>query len=89
MMPKQQFQKAIQLFDELNSKDPNKEEFEGGVFAKELLYAQRMTERLQVFASDASEALQLAARCQHICRWEIPRSPFLLVEKDTTSGGQL
>jgi len=76
MMPKQQFQKAIQLFDELNSKDPNKEEFEGGTQAKELLYAQRMTERLQVFAPDASEALQLAARCQHICRWEIPRSTF-------------
>lgn len=23
---------------------------------------------------DASEALQLASRCQHICRWEVPRS---------------
>ena len=76
MMPQQRFQKAIQLFDELNSKDPNKEDFAGDTHAKELLYAQRMTERLQVFAPNASEALQLAARCQHICRWEIPRSTF-------------
>ena len=76
MMPQQRFQKAIQLFDELNSKDPNKEDFAGGIQAKELLYAQRMTERLQLFAPNASEALQLAARCQHICRWEIPRSTF-------------
>ena len=76
MIAQQRFQKAIQLFDELNSKDPNKEDFAGGTHAKELLYAQRMTERLQVFAPDASEALQLAARCQHICRWEIPRAAF-------------
>ena len=76
MIAQQRFQKAIQLFDELNSKDPNKEDFAGDTHAKELLYAQRMTERLQVFAPNASEALQLAARCQHICRWEIPRSTF-------------
>ena len=76
MITQQRFQKAIHLFDELNSKDPNKEEFEGILYSKELLYAQRMTERLQLFATEASEALQLAARCQHLCRWEIPRSTF-------------
>jgi len=81
MTVQQRFQKAIQLFDELNSKDPNKEDFAGGIHAKELLYAQRMTERLQVFAPSASEALQLAARCQHICRWEIPRSTFPIGRK--------
>ena len=75
MIP-QRFQKAIQLFDDINSEDPNKEEFEGRMYAKEVLYAQRMTDRLNAFAPDASETLQLAARCQHICRWEIPRSTF-------------
>jgi hypothetical protein len=25
---------------------------------------------------DASEALRLAARCQHLCRWQIPRSDY-------------
>ncbi len=75
MIP-QRFLKAIQLFDDINSEDPNKEEFEGSMYAKEVLYAQRMTDRLNAFAPDASETLQLAARCQHICRWEIPRSTF-------------
>ncbi len=27
---------------------------------------------------DASEELRLAARCQHICRWEIPRQSYPL-----------
>ena len=43
-MSQQRFQKAIQLFDELNSTDPNKETVEGKSYAKELLYAQRMTD---------------------------------------------
>lgn len=67
---------AFQLFDEANSADPNQEEWQGQQYPKELLYAQRMTERLAVFAPDASPVLQLAARSQHICRWEIPRSDF-------------
>jgi len=76
-----QFDKAIALFDELNRADPNQEIVEEKTYPKELLYAQRMTERLRVFAPDASEALQLAARCQHLCRWEIPRSTFPLGRK--------
>lgn len=70
------FQKAIDLFDQANSQDPNREEWQGAEYPKELLYAQRMTDCLAVFAPDASEALQLAARCQHICRWEIPREAY-------------
>ena len=76
-----QFDKAIALFDELNRADPNKELVGEEAYPKELLYSQRMTERLYVFAPNASEALQLAARCQHLCRWEIPRSTFPLGRK--------
>ncbi|MEP3210605.1 MAG: DUF4202 domain-containing protein [Maribacter sp.] len=68
--------RAFQLFDNANREDPNTEVFEGKTHAKELLYAQRMTERLSIFAPDASEALQLTARCQHICRWEIARDTY-------------
>ncbi len=67
---------AFQLFDKANAQDPNKEVFEGKEYAKELLYAQRMTETLKEFEPNASEALQLTARCQHICRWEIPRESY-------------
>jgi hypothetical protein len=61
------FQQAIALFDEHNARDPN---------GKELLYAQRMTQWLDRLQPNASEPLRLAARCQHIRRWEIPRRSF-------------
>ncbi len=68
--------KAYQLFDEANSKDPNTEEWNGKTYPKELLYAIRLTSQLYEFASTASEALRLTARCQHIRRWEIPRESY-------------
>jgi hypothetical protein len=70
------FQYAVQLFDEANSKDPNQEIFEGKSYPKELLYAERMTQVLRGFEPNASEAVQLAARCQHICRWESARDSY-------------
>ncbi len=72
----QKLQEAFNAFDEANKKDPNTEVFNGKTYPKELLYAQRMTSTLNNFASEASEALQLTARCQHICRWEIPRDSY-------------
>jgi hypothetical protein len=67
---------AFQLFDKANEKDPNTEEYGGRIYPKEVLYAIRMTEKLNDFAPDASEALRLTARCQHIQRWEIPRESY-------------
>ncbi|WP_420603072.1 DUF4202 domain-containing protein [Flagellimonas sp.] len=67
---------AFQLFDAANGKDPNIEIYKGEEFPKELLYSLRMTDMLTRFAPNASEVLQLAARCQHICRWEIPRENY-------------
>lgn len=76
-MPKPgKLQDAFQRFDAANQQDPNTEIFQGKTYPKELLYAHRMTEQLNAFAPDASEALQLTARCQHICRWEIPRDSY-------------
>ncbi|GLU42737.1 DUF4202 domain-containing protein [Allomuricauda sp. NBRC 101325] len=69
-------QEAFRLFDEANSQDPNTEVENGVEQPKELLYAKRMTQILDEFAPDAPEALQLTARCQHICRWEIPRDSY-------------
>ncbi len=68
--------RAFQLFDEANKQDPNTEMHEGRKYPKELLYAIRMTQKLNDFAPSATEALELAARCQHICRWEIPRDSY-------------
>lgn len=78
---KARFQQAIDLFDQMNSADPNKEEANGTTYPKEVLYAERMSKSLLEFAPESSEALQLAARCQHLCRWEIPRSEYPLGRK--------
>ena len=70
------FAKAIAAFDAYNNNDPNLEVLEGRSVPKEILYALRMTERLQRFAPTAHESVKLAAHCQHIGRWEIPRSSY-------------
>lgn len=71
-----QFDQAIARFDAFNALDPNLEEVAGASQPKELVYAQRMTEMLKRYSADASEALSLAARCQHIGRWQTPRSDY-------------
>lgn len=72
----QTFAKALASFDALNKLDPNTEIVDGRQYPKELLYAERMSAMLSRFAPDASETLQLAARCQHIQRWKIARSSY-------------
>lgn len=71
-----QFDQAIARFDAFNALDPNLEEVAGTNQPKELVYAHRMTEMLQRYSADATEALLLAARCQHIGRWKTPRSDY-------------
>lgn len=70
------FELAIQYIDKKNTEDPNKDFFEDKEYPKELLYSQRMSEKLLAFKPAASEALQIAARAQHICRWKIQRSEY-------------
>jgi hypothetical protein len=70
------FDAAIRRFDAVNAEDPNVELEDGVAYPKEVLYAQRMTRCLNQVAPGASEALQLAVRCQHIRRWAVPRQDF-------------
>ena len=70
------FQKAVERFDAANREDPNRELSEGVEQAKELLYARRMSACLDRFGPDAPEPVRLAARCQHIRRWTIPRTDY-------------
>lgn len=67
---------AIDLFDAENARDPNLETVSGVLQPRELVYARRLTDWLLKLAPDASEPLRLAARCQHICRWTIPRASY-------------
>lgn len=70
------FRAALARFDEENSKDPNREAVQGRDEPRELLYARRLTDWVLRLDPGASEPLQLAARCQHLCRWMIPRSTY-------------
>ena len=70
------YQTAIAAFDRANAEDPNMEMVDGREYPKELLYAQRMTEMQERYAPEASEAVKLAVRAQHIQRWKIPRSDY-------------
>ena len=75
-MTQEHYRAAIAAFDQANAQDPNRETDDGNEYPKELLYAQRMTAMLERYAPEASEALKLAARAQHIQRWKIPRSDY-------------
>lgn len=70
------FEKAIAAIDQKNAEDPHIEIYDGKEYPKELLYSQRMSEKLLEFQPDASDELQIAARAQHICRWKTPRSDY-------------
>ena len=70
------FRRAVERFDGANAEDPNRERVDGAEQPRELVYARRMTARLDRFQPDASEAVRLAARCQHIRRWTIPRRDY-------------
>lgn len=70
------FETAIALIDKKNEKDPNTYQVAGFEYPKELLYAQRMTRKLLQFEPNASKALQIAARGQHVCRWQIARKEY-------------
>ena len=70
------FQRAIQKFDSAHLEDPKKISINGEKISWSLHYHQRMTHWVQHLAPEASEPLLLAARSQHIRRWEIPRENY-------------
>ncbi len=73
----QRFQAALRRFDEENSRDPNlQSDKEGSAHPREWIYAQWLTDWVLRLSPCASEELRLAARCQHLCRWVLPRESY-------------
>ena len=70
------FQQVLRKFDDENARDPNLVVIDGTAHPRELVYAQRLADWVLRLCPKASEALQLAARSQHICRWMIPRNSY-------------
>jgi len=70
-------EQILERLDAENALDPNHEPDESGQDQpKELLYGRRMSTWLATLRADAPEALQIAARAQHVRRWDIPRDSF-------------
>jgi hypothetical protein len=72
------FAAALRRFDEANARDANVEIVDGRPQPRELIYSHWLTAWVLKLCPDASEPLRLAARCQHLCRWEIPRASYSL-----------
>jgi hypothetical protein len=70
------FQTASAWIDAANAQDTNSEIYQSNSYPKELLYSNRMYERLMDFCPNASEEIQIASKAQHICRWKMPRESY-------------
>lgn len=67
------YTRARELIDVAHSADPKKAS-DGR--AAELVYADRMEAWVVRLVAAATPLLQLAARCQHLERWSVPRASF-------------
>ena len=68
---------ALAAIDAANAADPNTVPGDDGQpVASELLYGQRMSRWLDRLYPAAAEPLKLAARAQHVRRWEVPRNRY-------------
>ena len=74
--PTPQFETVIKAIDAVNAQDPRTTTIDGVDYPYETVYADRMTETLARMYPDASELLRIAARAQHIRRWQIPRDTY-------------
>ncbi len=82
MSTSKQFEKALQLYDEANSQDPNLElDNNDKEKPKELLYSHRMLDMLQRYLPDADDVAKLSVAAQHIERWKSPRSDYPMNRK--------
>ena len=74
--PSARFDAVVRAIDAANATDPRSIEVGGEKRPYETVYAERMTARLAAMYPDASELLRIAARAQHIRRWDIPRNKY-------------
>ena len=67
---------AFDLFDNYNKQDPRTTIHDNLAYPVEYFYALQLHNWVKKLASNASETLLLASRCQHIGRWQIPREQY-------------
>ncbi len=67
---------VLAAIDAANADDPRRVTVDGVERSFEAVYAERMSARLAAVYPEASELLRIAARAQHLRRWEISRESF-------------
>ncbi len=67
---------AISRIDEENARDPRTIRVHHQSIPFELFYSQRLTHWVHQLDPAPSEPLLLAARCQHVARWRVPRASY-------------
>jgi len=72
----ERLERAFALFDAANAEDPRLDQDGTETVPRELLYSRRMSDMLERFAPEASDAVKLAVRAQHIRRWMVPRDSY-------------
>jgi Domain of unknown function (DUF4202) len=70
------FEAVIGDVDASNADDPRRIMVDGVERPYEVVYSERMSARLGAMYPDASKLLRIAARAQHIRRWDIPRNRY-------------
>ncbi len=68
--------RVLAAIDMANAADPTPERDGHAERPAALLYGQRMSQELERLCPEASEALRIAARGQHIERWTSPRNTY-------------
>ena len=72
----QQLDDLFALIDKANSEDPVVEQDSSSEQPRALLYGLRMSTCQKSIAPEAGLELRIAARAQHICRWQIARDRY-------------
>lgn len=75
-MEQAQMERAIAAFHALSAQDPTPERVANAERPRELVQAERLAAWVSRVCPHASPALRLAAHCQHIGRFQFPRSTY-------------
>lgn len=70
------FKRAISEFDCIHREDPVTTVWHGSEIPRASLYHERLIHWVEHLDQNASEPLRLAACCQHLRRWVIPRTDY-------------
>lgn len=70
------FEAVVRAIDAANADDPRQTVVGGVARPYEVVYSERMSQRLAAMYPEASELLRIAARAQHIRRFDIPRNRY-------------